>query len=132
MLLQDFVAAHIFVHLSLRVPVGFSSSDMLQMVGQARRNRKRLQYFSAYVRGQAAQPNLLRGVDLSAPGLWQIPAIGDNVRERVYWVKPSHHLEWIWAPCSGNCFRRDAVIDLYRQREPSRSADCNRCLSDPR
>src|SRR6202040_3570382 len=31
-LLASFVETHVFVHLSLRVPVGFSSSDMIQAV----------------------------------------------------------------------------------------------------
>jgi Glycosyl transferase family 2 len=32
-LLDSFVETHVFVHLSLRIPVGFSSSDMFQAVG---------------------------------------------------------------------------------------------------
>ncbi|MEI9915776.1 MAG: glycosyltransferase family A protein [Methylovirgula sp.] len=111
-LLEHFVATHIFVHLSLRVPVGFSSSDMLQMVGN-RIVTGTLQYFSAYVRAQKSQKNLLRSVALSAPALWQVPAIGDDICNDVYWVKPTHHLDWIWAPCSGNCFRRDAVSIFF-------------------
>jgi len=58
MLLPTFVETHVFVHLSSRIPVGFSSSDMLQASG-SRVVTSTLSHFSAYVasgRGGGGRP----------------------------------------------------------------------------
>jgi glycosyltransferase involved in cell wall biosynthesis len=65
-LLASFVETHVFVHLSLRVPVGFSSSDMIQTV-DSRIVLGTLAYLSGYVRsGRGISPGLLRRIDESA------------------------------------------------------------------
>src|SRR3984893_17285609 len=64
-LLATFVETHVFVHLSLRVPVGFSSSDMIQAV-DSRMVLGTVAYLSEYVRsGRGKSPGLLRRIDKS-------------------------------------------------------------------
>jgi glycosyltransferase involved in cell wall biosynthesis len=74
-LLASFVETHVFVHLSLRVPVGFSSSDMIQTV-DSRIVLGTLAYLSGYVRsGRGISPGLLRRIDdwsLAAAIPWRI------------------------------------------------------------
>jgi glycosyltransferase involved in cell wall biosynthesis len=109
LLLRDFVATHVFVHLSLRVPVGFSSADMMQAAGN-RIVTGTLQYFSHYVRKQRDKaPDLLRQTDIGAVDSWNFPASTRELQKSIIWVKPSYKSNWVWAPTSGNCFRRDAV-----------------------
>jgi glycosyltransferase involved in cell wall biosynthesis len=107
-LLPHFVETHVFVHLSLRVPVGFTTSDMVQ----ASRNRiatGTLQYFSEYVKsGRGKLPALMRPIDVHAPDLWTSSLAQKGVCECTYWIPPTHS-SWVWAPTSGNCFRREAV-----------------------
>jgi glycosyltransferase involved in cell wall biosynthesis len=108
-LLPDFVATHVFVHLSLRVPVGMSSSDMLQATG-SRFVLSTFQPFSDYIRSDKGKvAGLVRPIDASAPELWPLPALYADIDDRVHWVPPSFQDQWVWSPTSGNCFRRDAV-----------------------
>jgi glycosyltransferase involved in cell wall biosynthesis len=108
-LLPDFVETHIFVHLSLRVPVGLSSSDMVQALG-SRLVVSTIDYFSDYVRsGKGKCADLIRRVDDNAPGLWPLPGLDADIGNRVHLVLPDYLNGWVWAPTSGNCFRRDAL-----------------------
>jgi hypothetical protein len=95
--------------LSLRVPVGFSSSDMFQAAGP-RLAVGTIAYMSDYIRsGRGQRPNLLRRVDECAPEVWTLPGPGSSIEGEVYLVEPSDSGDWMWAPTSGNCFRRDAL-----------------------
>ena len=115
-LLASFVETHVFVHLSLRVPVGFSSSDMIQAVG-SRMVLGTVAYLSAYVRsGRGKSPGLLRRIDKSAPEVWPLPSPDASIETEVHFVKPRHTGNWMWAPTSGNCFRRDA-LQLFMNNE---------------
>jgi glycosyltransferase involved in cell wall biosynthesis len=115
-LLASFVETHVFVHLSLRVPVGFSSSDMIQAV-DSRMVLGTVAYLSAYVRsGRGKTPGLLRRIDKSAPEVWPLPSPGASIETEVHFVKPRHTGDWMWAPTSGNCFRRDA-LQLFLNNE---------------
>jgi glycosyltransferase involved in cell wall biosynthesis len=108
-LLDSFVEIHVFVHLSLRIPVGFSSSDMFQAVGQ-RLVVGTIAYMSDFIRsGRGQRPHLLRRVDEGAPAVWTLPGPGSSIETQVYLVEPSDSGDWMWAPTSGNCFRRDAL-----------------------
>ena len=108
-LLASFVETHVFVHLSLRVPVGFSSSDMIQAV-DSRMVLGTVAYLSEYVRsGRGKSPGLLRRIDKSAPGVWPLPSPDASIETEVHFVEPRHTGAWMWAPTSGNCFRRDAL-----------------------
>jgi glycosyltransferase involved in cell wall biosynthesis len=115
-LLASFVETHVFVHLSLRVPVGFSSSDMIQAV-DSRMVLGTVAYLSAYVRsGRGKSPGLLRRIDKSAPEVWPLPSPDASIETDVHFVKPGYAGDWMWAPTSGNCFRRDA-LQLFLNNE---------------
>jgi glycosyltransferase involved in cell wall biosynthesis len=115
-LLASFVETHVFVHLSLRVPVGFSSSDMIQAV-DSRMVLGTVAYLSAYVRsGRGKRPGLLRRIDKSAPEVWPLPSLNASIETEVHFVEPSYAGDWMWAPTSGNCFRRDA-LQLFLNNE---------------
>ena len=105
-LLPHCVETHVYVHLSMRVHVGFTSGDMLQVVGREvvvstgeESNR--------YVRsGQGRCPKLVRPYT-STPG-W--PAlVPSDIASRIHYVPPLK-TRWIWAPTSGLCYRRDALL----------------------
>jgi glycosyltransferase involved in cell wall biosynthesis len=115
-LLSAFVETHLFVHLSLRVLVGFSSSDVIQAVG-SRMVVGTVAYMSEYVRsGRGKSPGLLRRIDESAPGVWPLPSPGASIETEVHLVEPGYGGGWMWAPTSGNCFRRDA-LQLFLNNE---------------
>jgi glycosyltransferase involved in cell wall biosynthesis len=108
-LLDSFVETHVFVHLSLRIPVGFSSSDMFQAVG-SRVVVGTVAYMSDFIRsGRGSRPYLLRRIDEGAPQVWNLPGPGPSIETQVHLVEPSDSGDWMWAPTSGNCFRRDAL-----------------------
>ena len=115
-LLASFAETHVFVHLSLRIPVGFSSSDMIQAV-DSRMVLGTVAYLSAYVRsGRGKSPGLLRRIDKSAPEVWPLPSPDASIETDVHFVKPGYAGDWMWAPTSGNCFRRDA-LQLFLDNE---------------
>ena len=115
-LLASFVETHVFVHLSLRVPVGFSSSDMIQAV-DSRMVLGTVAYLSEYVRsGRGKSPGLLRRIDKSAPGVWPLSSPDASIETEVHFVKPRYTGNWMWAPTSGNCYRRDA-LQLFLNNE---------------
>jgi glycosyltransferase involved in cell wall biosynthesis len=107
-LAADFVATHVYVHLSARVHPGLTSSDIYQVVdGQV-----------VSCAGQALNDQLLAqgngGVRpfrpmLRAPeGPWTSEAPDAAVLESAVHV-PAGHLHWCWSPTTANMFRRDAV-----------------------
>jgi glycosyltransferase involved in cell wall biosynthesis len=108
-LLPDFVLTHMFVHLSLRVPVGFTSSDMAQAAG-SRLILSTIQHFSDYIRAAKKKPqDLIRRVDENDRRLWPLSAPEVDIFDHIYFVPPDYGKAWMWAPTSGNCFRRDAL-----------------------
>ncbi|MGB8277957.1 MAG: glycosyltransferase family 2 protein [Methylovirgula sp.] len=108
-LFPNFVLTHIFVHLSLRVPVGLSSSDMAQAAG-ARLILSTIHHFSDYVCSQKGRKaDLIRPVDESARELWPLSRPDVDIINHVHFVPPNYMDRWVWAPTSGNCFRRDAL-----------------------
>lgn len=108
-LLSNFVRTHIFVHLSLRVPVGLSSSDM----GQALHTNMILStthHFSNYVTSKKGKKtDLIRPVSENGHELWPLPYDGSDIIDKIHFVPPNYRGPWMWAPTSGNCFRRDAL-----------------------
>lgn len=117
-LLPSCIATHVFVHLSLRIPVGFSSADMVQSV-DSRMVLGTIYGLSEYVRsGRGVSPGLMRRIDESALELWPLPIPEPGIEDKVQLVKPSDvdFTFWCWAPTSGNCFRRDA-LQLFLNNE---------------
>jgi hypothetical protein len=74
-------------------------------------------YLSEYVRsGRGKSPGLLRRIDKSAPEVWPLPSPDASIETEVHFVKPGYAGDWMWAPTSGNCFRRDA-LQLFLNNE---------------
>jgi glycosyltransferase involved in cell wall biosynthesis len=108
-LLDSFASTHVFVHLSLRIPVGFTSSDMLQAAGP-RLVVGTVSYMSAFVRsGRGLRPNLLRRIDECASDVWPLLSPGASIENQIHFVENWDCGDWVWAPTSGNCFRREAL-----------------------
>lgn|GEM_PF-778541 len=108
-LMPAFVETSVFVHLSLRIPVGFTSADMAQAVG-SRLVLGTYYGLSGFVRsGRGRMKNLMRRVDDYAPELWPLRRFEDGIEKQVHLIQPRDVKDWYWAPTSGNCFRRDAL-----------------------
>ncbi len=102
-----FAETHVFVHLSLRVPVGLTSGDMLQAVDS------RIVLGSCLgANAQAEDADLLRNFDESCAEYWPLPKMDASIKQQVRFIEPMDVGTWIWSPTSGNCFRRDA-LDLF-------------------
>ena len=101
-LLPGCIERHMRVHLSSRVPVGFTSGDMLQVVDGATVLGTH-EPASAYVAATSNDGELLRP---TAAALGELGLAEPAPRVRL--VKRNQS-SWIWAPTSGNCFRRDAL-----------------------
>lgn len=118
-LLPPCVERHMRVHLSSRVPVGFTSGDMLQVIDGATVLGTN-EAASAYVAGSPADGGLLRptvaalgDLGLGDPGAADLGQGGPAPAARLV---PRDQATWVWAPTSGNCFRRDA-LDLLCDSE---------------
>jgi glycosyltransferase involved in cell wall biosynthesis len=109
-LLSTFVETHIFVHLSVRKPIGFTSSDMLQTTGN-RIVRACWSHLSNYAAsGLGLRSNIFRRIDRCTADLWPLKSVLlDDIEKRVHLVESGAWGDWVYAPTSGNCFRRDAV-----------------------
>ena len=103
-LLPTFVSTHVYVHLSLRIPVAFSCSDMMQ----ATKDRLVLGAFfamNAFVRsGRGRRTDLLRPFP-NAEGASELTPIDAT---QVLFCEP-HERGWPWSSTSGFLFRRDAL-----------------------
>ena len=109
-LLPKFVETHIFVHISSRVPAGFTSSDMFQSL-DSRLVTGTYSLFSAYTASQKGMDNcLLRHIDKTDPQVWPTGMfINLDLENNVHLVKNIKWDQWLYAPTSGNCYRRDAL-----------------------
>ena len=112
-LLPHCVATHVAAHLSSRYHVGFTSGDMLQVVdGQTVLSTS--EAMNAVLSLPASGlPSPLRPTQAALGALWtaDISDLGSRVR-----LVQRTRQGWVWAPTSGNCFRRDA-LDLFRDGE---------------
>jgi len=108
-LLPECLATHIFVHLSARIPVGFTSGDMAQSVGP-RLVLGTMSGLSDYVySGRGRRDNLLRRIDHVCKDLWPFEAPDEAIAQDVHYVPPEKATGWVWSATSGNCFRREAL-----------------------
>ncbi|WP_395666361.1 glycosyltransferase family 2 protein [Methylocella sp.] len=115
LLLPHCVSTHVFVHLSLRVHVGFSSGDMLQAAGREVVLGSE-EAFNRVVTGKRGRaPGRVRPYRQQAGAVfaadWPGEGVDRAVLNRLRFVEPMTN-EWVWSPTSGNCFRRDA-LDLF-------------------
>ncbi|REF86261.1 glycosyl transferase family 2 [Methylovirgula ligni] len=105
-LLKHCIATHVFVHLSLRIPVGFTCSDMLQIVsGNIVLGGNSV--MSRYILGAKPPKAPARTAANSATdGLMQY--VDPSVLDRIYKVDMKCRA-WPWTATSGFFFRRDAL-----------------------
>jgi glycosyltransferase involved in cell wall biosynthesis len=115
MLLPHGVETHVYVHLSSRIHVGFTSGDLLQL-SDSQVVLGSEGAFNRFIRAN-------RGVKLDGMRpyrhtagearhvSWPPENFDRRILGRVRFVAPMTN-EWVWSPTSGNCFRRDA-LDLF-------------------
>ena len=107
-LLPHCVETHVFVHLSMRVHVAFTSGDMLQVAGRevvVATGEESSRYIRSWRRRR--RPKLVRPYR-ATPG-WPTAAVPDDIVRRIHYVAPLK-THWIWSPTSGLCYRRDALL----------------------
>lgn len=107
LLLPHCVETHVFVHLSLRLHVGFTSGDMLQLVGDQVVLGTEEAFNRAMRTGKGTERRLVRPYRHPGPEPWPDANFDTAILERLRFLRPTR--EWMWAPTSGNCFRRDAL-----------------------
>ncbi len=106
-MLPTFLATHVFVHLSLRIPLGFTCSDMFQTLGDDL-VLGTFTALNAYVReGVGRAPDLLRPVDVGEAAL-PLAQLHRVPVEAVHRIAPDRR-DWPWASMSAFVFRRDAL-----------------------
>lgn len=122
-LLKDCIATHVFVHLSLRTPVGFTCSDLLQVTkrgivlgGSA--------VMSDYIINIQPPRAAVRPVLATIIRDWAA-ALDQSILDRIYGVDMSCRI-WAWTSTSGFFFRRDALnlwVDTPNLPQMRRSVD---------
>ena len=106
-LLPHGIETHIYVHLSMRMHVGFTSGDMLQVAG-SRIVIATGEESSRYIRGgRGRRPKLVR-LYAATPD-WPSPAAPSDIVSKIHYVPPLK-IAWVWSPTSGLCYRRDALM----------------------
>jgi glycosyltransferase involved in cell wall biosynthesis len=106
-LLPACVETHIFVHLSLRVHVGFTSGDMLQMSGNQVVLGTEHAVNQIFRSKRGVKPRAARPYQHASGETWPGKEFDRRVLETIRFVGLT--TQWVWAPTSGNCFRRDAL-----------------------
>ncbi len=125
LLFDECIATHVFVNLSLRLPPGFTCSDMAQLAG----DRLVLGSTSAmywYIRSTTpAMKPAVRPIPEAIAGRWTSTALDPSVLDRLYNVDTTCRT-WPWAATSAFFFRRDALdlwTDTPRLAQLRRSTD---------
>jgi hypothetical protein len=107
MLLAHCIATHVFVHLSIRIPVGFTCSDLLQVV-DGRVVLGGHSALSGYI--LYSRPSLAAVRPAATTAIWQnwAGSLDRSVSDRIYSIDMSCR-EWPWSATSAFFFRRDAL-----------------------
>ncbi|MBO0732994.1 MAG: glycosyltransferase family 2 protein [Methylocapsa sp.] len=106
-LLPRCIETHVFVHLSLRVHVGFTSADMLQLAGDQVVLGTEHDFNRVLRTRRGARPRAVRPYLHPIGETWPRPGFDTSVLDALRFVRRTR--QWVWAPTSGNCFRRDAL-----------------------
>ena len=104
-LLPRCIETHIYAHLSMRVHVGFTSGDMLQVA------QDRVVVATGEETGRYIRSWRYRRRDLTRPyrgANWPSSDIANTILDKIHYVPPLK-LAWVWSPTSGLCYRRDAL-----------------------
>jgi glycosyltransferase involved in cell wall biosynthesis len=114
-LLPKCIETHVLVHLSMRVHIGFTSVDMLQVAdGQVVVSTG--EDFNRYVRrGKGIRPDLVRPYQHPYSAPCPSETSGRSIAGKIHYVAPLSN-QWVWSPTSGNCYRRDALL-LFSDNE---------------
>jgi hypothetical protein len=110
LLLPDCVETHVFVHLSLRIHVGFTSGDMLQLAGGQIVLGTEHGFSQLLQTRRGIRPRSVRPYRHPGGQTWPGPEFDRGVLDTIRFVGATPI--WLWPPTSGNCFRRDA-LDLF-------------------
>jgi len=109
MLLPRSIEIHIAVHLSMRIHVGFTSGDMLQVMGDQVVVASGSE-FNAYIRsGKGLKRDIARPYHHALEPSWPPAGVTEDLVSKIHFVPPLA-VNWVWAPTSGNCYRRDALM----------------------
>jgi glycosyltransferase involved in cell wall biosynthesis len=106
-LLPNCVETHVFVHLSLRIHVGFTSGDMLQMSGDQVVLGTEHAFSRRMLTKRGIKPRAVRPYRHVSGESWPGDDFDRRVLDTIRFVGLTN--QWVWAPTSGNCFRRDAL-----------------------
>jgi glycosyltransferase involved in cell wall biosynthesis len=107
LLLPNCVETHVFVHLSLRIHVGFTSGDMLQLSGDQVVLGTEHAFNRVMLSGRGIKSRAARPYRHEFGEMWPRPDFDQRVLETIRFVGLTN--QWVWSPTSGNCFRRDAL-----------------------
>lgn len=105
-LLPQCIETHVYAHLSMRMHIGLTSADMLQVKDDAvvvasgeEANR--------FIRSRKGlRPELVR--PYRATPDWPSATVRERTDGRLHYVPPLS-VRWVWSPTSGICYRRDAL-----------------------
>ncbi|MFZ0559338.1 MAG: glycosyltransferase family 2 protein [Methylovirgula sp.] len=107
-LLAHAIETHVFVHLSMRVHVGFTSGDMLQVIGD-QIVLSTGEELNRYVRsGRGLRRNIVRPYRHRLDPPWPPARVAKLLAKKIHFVAPLSS-KWVWSPTSGICYRRDAL-----------------------
>jgi glycosyltransferase involved in cell wall biosynthesis len=106
-LLPHCVETHIFVHLSLRIHVGFTSGDMLQAAGGQVVLGTEHAFNRLMQTGRGIKPRAVRPYRHMLGEAWPPGNFDRAILETLRFAGLTK--EWVWSPTSANCFRRDAL-----------------------
>jgi glycosyltransferase involved in cell wall biosynthesis len=109
MLLPRGVEIHVLVHLSLRIHIGFTSGDMLQ-VANDQVVVSTGEELNRYIRsGKGKKADIFRPYQHPYGAAWPATELAQTLAEKIHYVAPLK-TQWVWSPTSGNCYRRDALL----------------------
>ena len=107
LLLPNCIETHVFVHLSLRIHVGFTSGDMLQLSGGQVVLGTEHAFNKMMRTGRGIKPRAARPYRHMSGETWPRQDFDRRVLETIRFVGLTK--QWVWSPTSGNCYRRDAL-----------------------
>ncbi|ACB93684.1 glycosyltransferase family 2 protein [Beijerinckia indica] len=104
-LLPHAVACHVYAHVSMRIPVGFTCADMLQVGGNILMGTSSLP-LTNFITTHADRKFQQRSATSEIIPL--PPAVPSELLDRIYLVEP-WDTGWVWSATSAMMFRRDAL-----------------------
>jgi hypothetical protein len=113
----------------LRVHVGFTSGDMLQVSGDQVVLGTENAFNRVMQTRRGIKPRAVRPYRHALGEIWPPESFDRGILSKIRFVSATK--EWVWSPTSGNCFRRDALrlfADNPALRELRTGTDLYFCL----